>query len=50
MTYENPVEAAEFIESKYPHAIGTAIVLGRALGAFAGSEGVEDSVQARDLI
>ena len=35
MTYENAVEAAEFIKSKYPHAIGTAVVLGSGLGAFA---------------
>ena len=35
MTYENAVEAAEFISSKYPHAIKTAVVLGSGLGAFA---------------
>lgn len=35
MTYENAVEAAEFIKSKYPHAIDVAIVLGSGLGAFA---------------
>lgn len=35
MTYENAVEAAEFIKSKYPHAIRTAVVLGSGLGAFA---------------
>lgn len=35
MTYENAVEAAEFIKSKYPHAISTAVVLGSGLGAFA---------------
>lgn len=35
MTYENAVEAAEFIKSKYPHAVKTAVVLGSGLGAFA---------------
>jgi purine-nucleoside phosphorylase len=35
MTFENAVEAAEFISSKYPQAIKTAIVLGSGLGAFA---------------
>jgi purine-nucleoside phosphorylase len=35
MTLENAVEAAEFIKSKYTHAIKTAIVLGSGLGAFA---------------
>lgn len=35
MTYENAVEAAEFIKSKYPHAIDVAVVLGSGLGAFA---------------
>jgi len=35
MTYEHAVEAAEFISSKYPHSIETAIVLGSGLGAFA---------------
>jgi purine nucleoside phosphorylase len=35
MTYENAAEAAEFIRSKYPHAISTAVVLGSGLGAFA---------------
>lgn len=35
MTYENAVEAAEFIRSKYAHAIKTVIVLGSGLGAFA---------------
>jgi purine-nucleoside phosphorylase len=35
MTYENAVEAAEFIKSKYPHPIDVAIVLGSGLGAFA---------------
>jgi purine-nucleoside phosphorylase len=34
MTYENAVEAAEFIKSKYPHAIDVAVVLGSGLGAF----------------
>lgn len=35
MTYENAVEAAEFIRSKYPHETKTAVVLGSGLGAFA---------------
>lgn len=35
MTYENAVEAAEFIKQKYPHTIETAVVLGSGLGAFA---------------
>lgn len=35
MTYENAVETAEFIRSKYPHQIETAVVLGSGLGAFA---------------
>ena len=43
MTYENAVETAEFIKSKYPHAIGTAVVLGSGLGAFA--DEVENAVR-----
>lgn len=43
MTYENALEAAEFIKSRYPHAIGTAVVLGSGLGAFA--DEVEDAVR-----
>ena len=35
MTYENAAEAAEYIKSKYPHAVKTAVVLGSGLGAFA---------------
>src|SRR5215468_270083 len=35
MTYENAVETAEFIKSKYARPIYTAIVLGSGLGAFA---------------
>jgi purine-nucleoside phosphorylase len=35
MTYEKAVEAAEFIRSKYAHAIETAVVLGSGLAAFA---------------
>ena len=35
MTYEQAVEAAEFITSKYPHPVKTAVVLGSGLGAFA---------------
>lgn len=35
MNYENAVEAAEYIRSKYPQAVKTAVVLGSGLGAFA---------------
>lgn len=35
MTYENAVEAAEFIGSRYAPAVKTAVVLGSGLGAFA---------------
>lgn len=35
MTYENALEAAEFIKSKYDKQIETVIVLGSGLGAFA---------------
>ena len=35
MSYEKAAEAAEFIRSKYPGEIATAIVLGSGLGAFA---------------
>jgi purine-nucleoside phosphorylase len=35
MTYENAVEAADFIRSKYPREIKIALVLGSGLGAFA---------------
>ena len=35
MSYEKAAEAAEFIRSKYPGEIKTAIVLGSGLGAFA---------------
>lgn len=35
MSYEKAAEAAEFIRSKYPGEIRTAIVLGSGLGAFA---------------
>lgn len=35
MNYENAVEAAEFLRTKYPHTIKTAVVLGSGLGAFA---------------
>lgn len=35
MTYENAVEAAEFIKSKYSGEIKTVVVLGSGLGAFA---------------
>jgi purine-nucleoside phosphorylase len=43
MTYENAVEAAEFIKSKYPHAIDVAVVLGSGLGAFA--DEIENAVK-----
>ena len=42
MIYEKASEAAEFIRSKYDKPIGTAIVLGSGLGAFA--DALEDSV------
>ena len=35
MTYEKAVETADFIRSKYPYQITTAVVLGSGLGAFA---------------
>lgn len=35
MNYENAVETAEFLASRYPHAIKTVVVLGSGLGAFA---------------
>lgn len=35
MLYENAVEAAEFIKSKYAKSIDTVVVLGSGLGAFA---------------
>jgi purine-nucleoside phosphorylase len=35
MNYENAVEAAEYIKSKYAHPVKTAVVLGSGLGAFA---------------
>lgn len=35
MTFEQAVEAAEFIRSRYPHQIKIALVLGSGLGAFA---------------
>lgn len=35
MNYENAVEAAEFIRSKYPGQVKIALVLGSGLGAFA---------------
>ncbi|MGQ0542618.1 MAG: purine-nucleoside phosphorylase [Blastocatellia bacterium] len=43
MNFENAVEAAEFIKSKYTHPIRTAIVLGSGLGAFA--DELENSVK-----
>jgi len=35
MTYENAIEAAEFVKSKYDRLVETVIVLGSGLGAFA---------------
>ena len=35
MSYEKAAEAADFIKSKYPGEVRTAIVLGSGLGAFA---------------
>lgn len=43
MIYENAVEAAEFIRSKYDHPIKTAVVLGSGLGAFA--DEIENAVR-----
>lgn len=43
MSYENAVEAAEFIRSKYEKQIKVALVLGSGLGAFA--EQVENAVK-----
>lgn len=43
MTYENAVEAAEFLRSKYSRAVDTVVVLGSGLGAFA--DGLENSVR-----
>lgn len=43
MSYENAVEAAEFIKSKYSREIKTAVVLGSGLGAF--GEEVENAVR-----
>ena len=43
MTYENAVEAADFIKSKYAQPIKTAIVLGSGLGAFA--DNLENAVK-----
>ena len=43
MSYENAVEAAEFIKSKYSSEIKTALVLGSGLGAFA--DEVENAVR-----
>ncbi len=43
MTYENAVEAADFIKSKYAKNIDTVVVLGSGLGAFA--DGIENAVK-----
>ncbi len=43
MTYENAVEAADFIKSKYAKSIETVVVLGSGLGAFA--DGIENAVK-----
>lgn len=45
MTYENAVEAAEFIKSKYADPIETAVVLGSGLGAF--GEELQNAVRIR---
>ena len=45
MSYENAVEAAEFIGSKYAKSIDTVAVLGSGLGAFA--DELEDAVRIR---
>jgi len=42
MTYEKAAETADFVRSKYPHQIATAVVLGSGLGAFA--DELEDAV------
>jgi len=42
-TFDQAVEAAEFITAKYPHPVETAIVLGSGLGAF--SDELESAVQ-----
>lgn len=43
MTYENAIETAEFIKSKYIHPVTAAVVLGSGLGAFA--DDLEDPVR-----
>ncbi len=43
MLYENAVEAADFIKSKYAKSIDTVVVLGSGLGAFA--DGIENTVK-----
>lgn len=43
MTYENAVEAGEYIKSKYKHPVRTAVVLGSGLGAFA--DGLQNAVK-----
>ncbi|MGB7207519.1 MAG: purine-nucleoside phosphorylase [Pyrinomonadaceae bacterium] len=43
MTYENAVEATDFIKSKYSKSIETVVVLGSGLGAFA--DGIENAVK-----
>ncbi|MBX7171190.1 MAG: purine-nucleoside phosphorylase [Pyrinomonadaceae bacterium] len=45
MNYENAVEAAEFIKSKYSKPIQTAVVLGSGLGAFA--DDIENAVKIK---
>jgi purine-nucleoside phosphorylase len=45
MSYEKAAEAADFIRSRYTGEIGTAIVLGSGLGAFA--DRLENAVQIR---
>ena len=43
MTYENAVEAADFIKSEYGKSIETGVVLGSGLGAFA--DGLENAIK-----
>lgn len=45
MNYENAVEAAEFIKSRYSKPIQTAVVLGSGLGAFA--DEIENAVKIK---
>ena len=49
MTYENAVEAAEFIRSKYDHPVEAAVVLGSGLGAFADELAKAVRISYRDI-